>query len=162
MTRVPDQPVTSIETFDDARRAVAAGRPVSDVAAAFVAGLSEQERLWCLDGDAPTWVGLKFLSESGYHLAPFVAAEIDRVGLPGIRFSDGPRGCVVGNATAFPVSMARGATWDPQLEERVKHCRQEPRLLRVFDGLGREVRLHDDGWVQRREVNLVHVLIDPR
>ena len=119
MTRVPDQPVTSIETFDDARRAVAAGRPVSDIAAAFVAGLSEQERLWCLDGDAPTWVGLKFLSESGYHLAPFVAAEIDRVGLPGIRFSDGPRGCVVGNATAFPVSMARGATWDPQLEERV-------------------------------------------
>jgi beta-glucosidase len=26
---------------------------------------------------------------------------------------------VIGNATCFPVSMARGATWDPELEERV-------------------------------------------
>ncbi len=109
----------TIVTFDDARAAVAAGMPAAEAAKEFVTGLTHDERLWCLDGDAPTWAGLKFLSDDGYHKAPFVAAEIDRVGLPGIRFSDGPRGAVVGNATCFPVSMARGATWDPDLEERV-------------------------------------------
>ncbi len=108
-----------IETFDEARRAVAAGEPLDGVARSLVASLTPDERLWCLDGDAPTWAGLTFLGHDGYHQAPFVAAEVDRVGLPGVRFSDGPRGAVVGNATCFPVSMARGATWDPDLEERV-------------------------------------------
>jgi beta-glucosidase len=117
-----------ILTFEDARKAVAAGARVDDVARAFVAMLTPDERLWCLDGDAPTWAGLRFLGSDGYHKAPFVAAEIARVGLPGIRFSDGPRGAVVGNATCFPVSMARGATWDPELEER------------VGDAIGRELR----------------------
>ena len=84
-----------IRTFDDARTAVAAGAPVADVARAFVAVLTREERLWCLDGDAPTWAGLRFLGHDGYHKAPFVAAQIERVGLPGIRFSDGPRGAVV-------------------------------------------------------------------
>jgi hypothetical protein len=38
--------------------------------------------------------------------------ELDRIaiqqfGIPGIEFADGPRGCVVGDATAFPVSGGR-------------------------------------------------------
>jgi beta-glucosidase len=82
--------------------------------------MTTDERLWCLDGDAPTWAGLTYLGgQDGYHRSPFTAAEVDRVGVPGIAFSDGPRGAVVGNATCFPVSMARGATWDPELEERI-------------------------------------------
>ena len=42
-------------------------------------------------------------------------------GIPGFRMVDGPRGAhrATGDATAFPVGMARGATWDPALEERV-------------------------------------------
>jgi beta-glucosidase len=111
--------MSAITTFAEARDAVAEGRSARDVAAELVGTLTTDEKLWCLDGDAPTWAGLKFLGADGYHMAPFVAAELDRVGFPGIRFSDGPRGAVVGNATAFPVSMARGATWDPGLEERV-------------------------------------------
>ncbi|MEX0847905.1 MAG: glycoside hydrolase family 3 N-terminal domain-containing protein [Ilumatobacteraceae bacterium] len=117
-----------ITTYDEARQAVAAGTPVHEAAAALVSTLSEHERLWCLDGDAPTWAGLTFLGDDGYHKAPFVAAEVERIGFPGIRFSDGPRGAVVGNATAFPVSMARGATWDLDLEER------------IGDVIGRELR----------------------
>lgn len=82
--------------------------------------MTPDERLWCLDGDAPTWAGLTFMHrDHGYHRAPFVAARVDRLGLPGISFSDGPRGAVIGNATCFPVTMARAATWDPALEERV-------------------------------------------
>ena len=48
-----------------------------------------------------------------------MAGAVPRLGVPGIRFSDGPRGAVIGRSTAFPVPMARGATWDPDLEERV-------------------------------------------
>ena len=45
--------------------------------------------------------------------------RLERLGIPGLLFSDGPRGVVMGHSTAFPVSMARGATWDRDLEERV-------------------------------------------
>jgi beta-glucosidase len=110
----------AISTFADARDAVRAGTSPEEAARALVATMTEDERLWCLDGDAPTWAGATYLtSQDGYHKAPFLAAVVDRVGLPGIAFSDGPRGAVIGNATCFPVSMARGATWDPELEERV-------------------------------------------
>lgn len=46
----------------------------------------------------------------------------ERLGVPGLRMLDGPRGVssLSGRtATAFPVGMMRGATWDPALEERV-------------------------------------------
>jgi beta-glucosidase len=119
----------SVASFDDARRAVAAGASPADAARALVSAMTPEERLWCLDGDSPTWAGLKYLNSGGYHKAPFVAGEIERIGLGGIRFGDGPRGAVVGNATCFPVSMARGATWDPALEER------------VGDAIGRELRV---------------------
>jgi len=45
-----------------------------------------------------------------------------RLGFPGLRMLDGPRGVSAftdKRATAFPVAMMRGATWDPVLEERV-------------------------------------------
>lgn len=105
--------------YDRAVAAVRAGADRFEAARAVVAAMTPAERLWCLDGDAPAWAGLGFLADDGYHLLPFAAAEVPRVGFPGIHFADGPRGCVVGNATCFPVSMARGATWDPDLEEGV-------------------------------------------
>jgi beta-glucosidase len=118
----------TITTFDEARTAVGGGTAPAEAAAALVGSMTADERLRCLDGDVPFWAGLRFLGQGGYHLLPFEAAHIERVGLPGIRFADGPRGCVVGNATCFPVSMARGATWDPGLEER------------VGEAIGRELR----------------------
>jgi beta-glucosidase len=91
--------------------------------------MTPEEKLWCLDGDLPAQAGLAFLQHAdGYHLDTFPAARVDRLGLPGVEFADGPRGCVVGDATAFPVTMARGATWDPALEER------------VGEAIGRELR----------------------
>jgi beta-glucosidase-like glycosyl hydrolase len=45
---------------------------------------------------------------------------IPRLGIYGVRFADGPRGVVLeGGATTFPVTMARGATWDVELEARI-------------------------------------------
>jgi beta-glucosidase len=105
--------------FDQARSAVSGGADPRAAADDLVATMTDDEKLWCLDGDAPAWAGLTFLQGGGYHEAPFHAARVDRVGLPGVSFSDGPRGVVIGNATCFPVTMARGATWDPALEERI-------------------------------------------
>ena len=95
-----------------------AGASTDDVHAT-VASMTTDEKLWCLDGDAPFWAGLTYLGEQGYHKSPFRAARVERLGLPGVAFSDGPRGVVIDRATCFPVSMARGATWDVELEERI-------------------------------------------
>ena len=121
MTRQDQGTASSSESYDfeQARRDVAAGADPSVAARRLVSELTEDELLWCLDGDAPMWAGLAFLGKGGYHDAPFPAARLPRLGFPGFAFSDGPRGVVIGNATCFPVSMARGATWDPELEERI-------------------------------------------
>ncbi len=118
----------TIVTYAEACQAVAAGTPPEDAARELVAAMTPEERLWCLDGDGPALTGLGFLGEDGYYKAPFPAARVDRVGLPGVIFADGPRGSVIGNGTCFPVSMARGATWDLVLEER------------VGEAIGRELR----------------------
>ena len=43
----------------------------------------------------------------------------ERLGVPALYFTDGPRGVARGNSTCFPCTMARGATFDPDLEQRV-------------------------------------------
>ncbi len=119
MLRAVSSSLDLLDTFDEAVAAVGAGSDPSDAARRLVAGLTDDEKLWCLDGDTPCWAGLVYLTEGGYHCDVFRAGRIPRVGLPGLAFSDGPRGVVVGNRTCFPVSMARGATWDPELEEQI-------------------------------------------
>ena len=44
---------------------------------------------------------------------------IDRLGVPALWFTDGPRGVARGNSTCFPCSMARGASFDVDLERRI-------------------------------------------
>ncbi len=45
---------------------------------------------------------------------------VERLGVPPLKLADGPRGVgTVEGATTFPVGMCRGATWEPQLEQRV-------------------------------------------
>lgn len=57
-----------------------------------------------------------------YNVTPYPTLEVERLGLPNVRFVDGPRGVVAGSATCFPVSMARGATFDRELEEEIGEC----------------------------------------
>jgi beta-glucosidase len=51
------------------------------------------------------------------------AGRNERLGIPPFVLSDGPRGVRVsddhGGATVFPVAMARGASWDVELESRI-------------------------------------------
>ncbi|HEU0206970.1 MAG TPA: glycoside hydrolase family 3 C-terminal domain-containing protein [Pseudolysinimonas sp.] len=104
--------------YADAVRSVRAGELDADAAAdRLIAELTDHELLGLLDGDAGAWVLplIPWLLIS----RPFVAGAVRRLGIPGIRFSDGARGVVIGRSTAFPVTMARAATWDPALEQQV-------------------------------------------
>ena len=105
--------------FGTAVAAVRAGADPVAEAGKLYAELTDDERLGLLDGDEPFWAGLAEMNRTRYNARPYVHGAVARLGIPGIHFVDGPRGCVAGEGTAFPVSMARGATWDPGLEERV-------------------------------------------
>ena len=111
--------MTETTPFEQAARRVADGADAAVEAADLVASMTEDERRWCLDGDHPFWADLTDMGQGGYHKRTFPGAKVLRLGVPGFDFSDGPRGVVIGPATAFPVTMARGATWDLDLEERI-------------------------------------------
>lgn len=94
-----------------------------------LAQLTRDDKLGLMDGDTPFWPGLaEMMAPGGYGSRPWVAGAVPRLGIPGIRFVDGPRGIIMKGATTFPVSMARGASFDPALEER------------IGDVIGRELR----------------------
>jgi beta-glucosidase len=68
--------------------------------------------------------GLKFVLEmigdrGRYNYHSYQAGGNERLNIPTVRFFDGPRGMVSGKATCFPVSVARAASFDPDLEYRI-------------------------------------------
>ena len=105
--------------FGDAAARVRAGADAAVEAAALVALLDDDEVLDLLDGDVPFWPGLTDMTSGGYYRHAWPAARNARLGIPGFAFADGPRGVVVGNATCFPVAMARAAAFDVALEEEI-------------------------------------------
>ena len=112
--------LTTTESLTDAQ--------IEERAQALLDQLTLEEKIGLMDGDPPFWPGLAEMFAGGYNKHTWVAGAVPRLGIPGVRFSDGPRGVVMPGATTFPVSMARGASWDPALEER------------IGDAIGRELR----------------------
>ncbi|MEX1324316.1 MAG: glycoside hydrolase family 3 N-terminal domain-containing protein, partial [Synechococcaceae cyanobacterium] len=114
-------------------------------AEALLAQLSMAEKLALLDGDTPFWAGMiDIATRDASHRHPWPAAQVPRLGLAGLQFVDGPRGvCLEGGATTFPVPMARGATWDPELEER------------IGEAIALEARSFGANWVAAVCVNLL-------
>ncbi|MHA2182734.1 MAG: glycoside hydrolase family 3 N-terminal domain-containing protein, partial [Promethearchaeota archaeon] len=55
---------------------------------------------------------------------------VERLKIPPFLFTDGPRGVKMAGSTCFPISMARGASWDIKLEEEIGKA------------IGKEVRAH--------------------
>lgn len=118
---VPADPgsATGSTPYAGAKARVRAGSDPASEADALVQAMSLAEKLGCLDGDTDFWPGLVDMASGGYYRHPFPAAAVERLGFPGLRFCDGPRGIVIGASTCFPVAMARGASFDPGLEERI-------------------------------------------
>ena len=114
----PDPAHGDKSAYAEAVRAIRASETDPDTAAAsLIERMTDAELLWLLDGDSPR----RALPLIPWRLSrrPFVAGAVPRLGIPGIRFSDGARGVVIGASTAFPVAMARAATWNTRLEEQV-------------------------------------------
>ncbi len=147
--------------YEDARTRVRAGEDARTVAAELVSKLTIDEKLECLDGDEDFWPGLMRLAGAattrvageGYGAKPYLGAQVPRLGFPGIAFSDGPRGVVVGPNTCFPVSMARGATFDQDLEERIGDAiglELRARGANLFGGVNVNVLRHP-AWGRAQE-----------
>ena len=73
----------------------------------------------------------------------FYSGMNKRLGVPPIAFSDGPRGVTVSSSTGFPVAMARGASWDVDLERR------------VADVMGKELRASNSNFFGGLCINLL-------
>ena len=114
-------------------------------AQALLAQLSTSEKLGLLDGDTPFWSGMVDIAlRDASHRHPWPAGQLPRLGLGGLHFVDGPRGVVLeGGATTFPVPMARGASWNPELEERIGAA------------IAREARSFGANWLAAVCVNLL-------
>lgn len=108
----------SADAFQIAVAAVRSGGEDLDVAARrIVDGLTDKELLSLLHGEI---IPRQLMSIPTKMKAGAIGAGvIDRIGFPGVQFLDGPRGIHARTSTAFPVTMARGATWDTELETRV-------------------------------------------
>jgi len=77
-----------------------------------------KQKIYEMHGHSLVRFGLSALFTK--HLKPVIAGGNKKLGIPGTVFFDGPRGIFRNKgATAFPVTMARGASWDPDLERRV-------------------------------------------
>jgi beta-glucosidase len=88
-----------------------------------------------------------------YRLAMYRTPDDRLRGIRGLRFTDGPRGVNLGRSTAFPAAIARGATWDPELEELVGAAMGREAAARGANALGStcvEVIRHP-GWGRAQE-----------
>ncbi len=88
--------------------------------------------------------GVEMLSDGfKYNQHSYQAGGNERLNIPTMRFFDGPRGLVSGEATCFPVSMSRAASFDRDLE------------FRVGKAIGREIRANKGNYFGGVCINLL-------
>ena len=101
-----------------------------------------KEKVWLLNGN---WdmVANQIKYKNPYNPTPIATNGVKRLGVSSIKFTDGPRGVVMGTSTCFPVSMARGASFDRALEAR------------IGDAIGKEARAQGANFFGGVCVNLL-------
>jgi beta-glucosidase len=95
-----------------------------------LAEMTIEEKVDQMSGDTWVWDLVRFLTIEGqkYNDRPIAAGRNPRLLIPPLQFSDGPRGVSMNHSTAFPVAMARAASFDRKLEAR------------IGDAIGQELR----------------------
>ena len=129
-----DPAVATTETIPGPPTAALSSRPaapVPDRVEALLGRLTLDEKL-ALMGGCPT---------THHALVP----GVPRVGIPALRFSDGPAGLRLDGATAYPAPLMLAATWDPDL------------ALEFGTGLGQECRAQGVNALLAPMVNIVRV-----
>jgi beta-glucosidase len=109
---------------------------------AYLQQMTLKEKVWLLNGNWDMIVNqIKY--KNAYNPVPIATNGLKRLGISPIKFTDGPRGVVMGHSTCFPVSMARGASFDRALEKR------------VGDAIGKEARAQGANFFGGVCVNLL-------
>jgi beta-glucosidase len=109
---------------------------IDQYAERLLAEMTLTEKVHQMSGDTWLWDMAKLLTveKLKYNDGPILAGRNRRLQIPAIAFSDGPRGVVLHHSTCFPVAMARGASWDLDLERR------------VGDAMGQEIRAQNGNF----------------
>ncbi len=115
---------------------------IEQKANALLGQMTLKEKVWLLNGN---WdmLGNQLRYNNGYNPTPIATNGCKRLGVSPVKFSDGPRGVVMGRSTCFPVSMARGASFERGLERR------------VGEAIGREARAQGANYFGGVCVNLL-------
>jgi beta-glucosidase len=115
---------------DVPRGGVLTPEEVDGYARKLLAEMTLQQKVLQMSGDTSLWdmIQLITVEKWKYNDAPIAAGADARLRIPPIAFADGPRGVVLNHSTAFPVAMARGASWDRDLQRR------------IGDAVGKEIR----------------------
>ena len=104
--------------------------------------LSLEEKVYLMSGHG--FIEQYLADEGQYNISPYqTGGGNERLGLPKLMFTDGPRGVALGSSTCFPVAMARGASWDVALEER------------IGEAIGREARAQGSNFFGGVCINLL-------
>ncbi len=104
--------------------------------------MSLKEKVMLLSGN---WQMIRdsILYKRTYNPVPIKSHGNKRLKIDPIAFTDGPRGVVMGNSTCFPVSMARAASFDRELERQ------------IGDAIGKEARAQGSNYFAGVCVNLL-------
>lgn len=119
-----------------------------------VSKMSVKEKIRLMGGQTSMIrAGIEFYT-IGYNHRPYPAGGNKKLGVPAMKFCDGPRGVVSLHSTCFPVTMGRGASFDPDLERRVGEViAKEVRSCggNLFGGVCLNIPYHP-GWGRSQEV----------
>jgi len=88
-----------------------------------------------------------------YRFADYPTRGVARFGIPPIRFTDGPKGVNLGRATCFPVALARGASWDADLEYKIGVAMAKEAVAQGANALGSTCLniIRHPGWGRSQE-----------
>jgi len=131
------------QAFARAVDAVRGGADADVGARALYELLTVDERLGLLDEDTPLWHALREAATDGYNARPYEHGEVARTPHPPHPFRRRATWLCVGSRDRVPVAMARGATWDLELEEA------------VGEAIGREVRAQGGNFLGGVCINLL-------
>src|SRR5450756_2854041 len=92
---------TQTTAFDDAVARIRAGARVPDEARALYDALTDDERLFVLDGDTPFWAGMHGIFFEGYNLRPYPMGAVARLGIPACWLLTGRPAAAVGGPPPF-------------------------------------------------------------
>jgi beta-glucosidase len=124
-------------------------------ARALVEQMTLDEKIHLLSGKLKNLaVASHMITGKGYNAIPYPAGGCERMDVPQMLFCDGPRGVLPGESTCFPVTMARGASFDVDLEEKVGDIiGQEVRAVggNFFGGVCVNLP-YNPGWGRSQEV----------